>query len=249
MLLAISVAPLSTPPLLFTESLHHQSCCSPSPCSIFSTIAASSAVPPAFHLATANRVDPALGTSPRANHREALDDAERPRHRYHRESGPNSWDRSRRYEAYEIQRLGLERPQAEEDLYNPFELDERNEDEDRIVSEKRDYYCSELVVADVGRCCVMLAGAGSLNNNDENISSCNGLSGDCLSYSDDEDENDINVNDNEDDGAVRYISYEPLKTNIIPCGERGNSYSNCGRSRQANPYTRGGSYITHCAFQ
>ncbi|KAK9947494.1 hypothetical protein M0R45_003117 [Rubus argutus] len=29
-----------------------------------------------------------------------FDDAERPRHRYHRESGPDSWDRSRRYEAY-----------------------------------------------------------------------------------------------------------------------------------------------------
>lgn len=51
----------------------------------------------------------------------------------------------RRYEAYEIQRWGLERPQAEEDLYDPFELDERDEDEDedRIVSDKRDYYGSD----------------------------------------------------------------------------------------------------------
>ncbi|KAK9930414.1 hypothetical protein M0R45_027452 [Rubus argutus] len=68
---------------------------------------------------------------------------------------------------YEIQRLGFERPQTEEDLYNPFELDERNEDEDRIVSEKRDYYSSESVVVDVGRCCVMLAEAGSLDDDDE----------------------------------------------------------------------------------
>ncbi|KAK9940364.1 hypothetical protein M0R45_017030 [Rubus argutus] len=68
---------------------------------------------------------------------------------------------------YEIQRLGFERPQTEEDLYNPFELDEHNEDEDRIVSEKRDYYSSESVVVDVGRCCVMLAGAGSLDGDDE----------------------------------------------------------------------------------
>ncbi|PRQ26639.1 putative transcription factor C3H family [Rosa chinensis] len=48
----------------------------------------------------------------------------------------------RRYEAYEIQRWGLERAQSEEDLYDPFELDEHDE-EDRIVSDKRDYYGSE----------------------------------------------------------------------------------------------------------
>ncbi|KAL6212008.1 hypothetical protein ACLB2K_017231 [Fragaria x ananassa] len=43
----------------------------------------------------------------------------------------------RRYEAYEIQRWGLER---EEDLYDPFELDEHDDEADRIVSEKREYY-------------------------------------------------------------------------------------------------------------
>lgn len=78
----------------------------------------------------------------------------------------------------------------------------------------------------------------------KNIASCNGFSGDCLSYSDEEDdEDDGNVND----GAVRYISYEALKKNIIPCSKRGNSYYNCRRRGQANPYTRGCSYITHCA--
>ncbi|KAK9903649.1 hypothetical protein M0R45_001071 [Rubus argutus] len=81
----------------------------------------------------------------------------------------------------------------------------------------------------------------------KNIASCNGFSGDCLSYSDDEDKDDSNVNENEDDGAVRYISYEALKKNIIPCSQRGNSYYNCRTRRPANPYTRGCSYITHCA--
>nr|XP_011459807.1 PREDICTED: uncharacterized protein LOC101310670 [Fragaria vesca subsp. vesca] len=63
-----------------------------------------------------------------------------------RDSGSGCYDESayeellrsgRRYEAYEIQRWGLER---EEDLYDPFELDEHDDEADRIVSEKREYY-------------------------------------------------------------------------------------------------------------
>ncbi|XP_050388267.1 uncharacterized protein LOC126805526 isoform X2 [Argentina anserina] len=55
----------------------------------------------------------------------------------------------RRYKRYEIQRWGLERPQSEEveveveeGLYDPFELDEQDEAENRIVSEsrEREYY-------------------------------------------------------------------------------------------------------------
>ncbi|KAL6208335.1 hypothetical protein ACLB2K_019286 [Fragaria x ananassa] len=63
-----------------------------------------------------------------------------------RDSGSGCYDESayeellrsgRRYEAYEIQRWGLER---EEDLYDPFELDEHDDEADRIVEEKREYY-------------------------------------------------------------------------------------------------------------
>lgn len=45
----------------------------------------------------------------------------------------------------------------------------------------------------------------------------------------------------------RFISYEALKKNNVPCGRRGNSYYNCNNRQQANPYNRGCSYITHCA--
>ncbi|KAJ1691041.1 hypothetical protein LUZ63_015196 [Rhynchospora breviuscula] len=45
----------------------------------------------------------------------------------------------------------------------------------------------------------------------------------------------------------RYISYEALKKNRVPCNRRGQSYYNCQRGRQANPYKRGCSFITKCA--
>ncbi|KAF3326808.1 protein RALF-like 19 [Carex littledalei] len=45
----------------------------------------------------------------------------------------------------------------------------------------------------------------------------------------------------------RYISYEALKKNRVPCNRRGKSYYNCKRGRQANPYRRGCSFITRCA--
>ncbi|KAF7822973.1 protein RALF-like 19 [Senna tora] len=46
---------------------------------------------------------------------------------------------------------------------------------------------------------------------------------------------------------ARYISYDALKKNNIPCNRRGNSYYGCGTSQKANPYSRGCSVITHCA--
>jgi Rapid ALkalinization Factor (RALF) len=45
----------------------------------------------------------------------------------------------------------------------------------------------------------------------------------------------------------RYISYDALKKNRVPCNRRGQSYYNCQRGRQANPYRRGCSFITKCA--
>ncbi|XP_047937595.1 rapid alkalinization factor-like [Salvia hispanica] len=46
--------------------------------------------------------------------------------------------------------------------------------------------------------------------------------------------------------ATRYISYDALRRNSIPCSRRGASYYNCRPGAQANPYTRGCSAITRC---
>ncbi|GLT80954.1 hypothetical protein SLA2020_523640 [Shorea laevis] len=43
----------------------------------------------------------------------------------------------------------------------------------------------------------------------------------------------------------RYISYNALKANSVPCSRRGHSYYDC-RPQRANPYRRGCSVITHC---
>ncbi|KAG0498163.1 hypothetical protein HPP92_002454 [Vanilla planifolia] len=45
----------------------------------------------------------------------------------------------------------------------------------------------------------------------------------------------------------RYLSYDMLKRNQVPCNRRGVSYYNCNRHGRANPYRRGCSYITRCA--
>ncbi|KAK7412355.1 hypothetical protein VNO78_03810 [Psophocarpus tetragonolobus] len=45
----------------------------------------------------------------------------------------------------------------------------------------------------------------------------------------------------------RYISYDALRMNQVPCGRRGRSYYNCNQRGRANPYNRGCSRITHCA--
>lgn len=44
----------------------------------------------------------------------------------------------------------------------------------------------------------------------------------------------------------KFISYETLKRDMVPCGTPGASYYNCN-SRQANPYNRGCEVITMCA--
>lgn len=45
----------------------------------------------------------------------------------------------------------------------------------------------------------------------------------------------------------RYISYETLKRDLVPCGTPGSSYYNCRSSGVANPYNRGCEVITRCA--
>uniref|UniRef100_A0A7C8ZPN4 Rapid ALkalinization Factor n=1 Tax=Opuntia streptacantha TaxID=393608 RepID=A0A7C8ZPN4_OPUST len=45
----------------------------------------------------------------------------------------------------------------------------------------------------------------------------------------------------------KYISYETLKRDLVPCSVPGSSYYTCGDSPEANRYSRGCSIITRCA--
>ncbi|KAG4196921.1 hypothetical protein ERO13_A06G210700v2 [Gossypium hirsutum] len=44
----------------------------------------------------------------------------------------------------------------------------------------------------------------------------------------------------------RYISYEALKKNNVPCLQQGRSYYECSTGKPVNPYTRGCTYATRC---
>ncbi|CAL1397997.1 unnamed protein product [Linum trigynum] len=44
----------------------------------------------------------------------------------------------------------------------------------------------------------------------------------------------------------RYISYQALRANSIPCGWKRNSYYDCSYRIRANPYTRGCTEATRC---
>ncbi|WOK97928.1 hypothetical protein Cni_G06636 [Canna indica] len=45
----------------------------------------------------------------------------------------------------------------------------------------------------------------------------------------------------------KYISYDALKKDQVPCNKRGQSYYNCQQHGQANPYHRACTAITRCA--
>ncbi|CAA0840403.1 Protein RALF-like 24 [Striga hermonthica] len=45
----------------------------------------------------------------------------------------------------------------------------------------------------------------------------------------------------------RYISYDTLRRDLVPCDKPGASYYNCRTPGVANSYTRGCSVITRCA--
>ncbi|XP_071721346.1 protein RALF-like 24 [Rutidosis leptorrhynchoides] len=45
----------------------------------------------------------------------------------------------------------------------------------------------------------------------------------------------------------KYISYETLKRDLVPCGTPGASYYNCKGKGVANTYNRGCEIITRCA--
>ncbi|KAK9671414.1 hypothetical protein RND81_12G028600 [Saponaria officinalis] len=59
-------------------------------------------------------------------------------------------------------------------------------------------------------------------------------------------EGDFEVNRRKLSGEKRYISYETLKRDVVPCSIAGSSYYKCGVS-PANHYSRGCSVITQCA--
>ena len=47
-------------------------------------------------------------------------------------------------------------------------------------------------------------------------------------------------------GGRRYISYDALRGDAVPCSRPGVPYYNCRTSTTANPYTRGCESITRC---
>ncbi|KAJ0986436.1 hypothetical protein J5N97_004792 [Dioscorea zingiberensis] len=73
-------------------------------------------------------------------------------------------------------------------------------------------------------------------------STCDGLTNDCV-----EKEDTRRRLENDMRRKVKFISYAVLMRDLVPCSRRGNSYYNCIRSGQANPYHRGCSFITKCA--
>ncbi|OMO65214.1 Rapid ALkalinization Factor [Corchorus olitorius] len=82
--------------------------------------------------------------------------------------------------------------------------------------------------------------------NDDDFNSCSG--GTCSSV---EDLTEALMMDSEMTrrqlaGRKKFWSYDALKPNSIPCNRRGNSYYNCQDRKQANPYNRGCTVITHC---
>jgi hypothetical protein len=44
----------------------------------------------------------------------------------------------------------------------------------------------------------------------------------------------------------RYISYDALRSDVVPCSRPGVSYYNCRITTTANPYSRGCESITRC---
>ncbi|KAL8166373.1 hypothetical protein V2J09_007872 [Rumex salicifolius] len=75
-------------------------------------------------------------------------------------------------------------------------------------------------------------------------STCKGSVGDCM---EDEDEFFLDSEVNRRIlASKKYISYNALKKNNVPCSRRGASYYNCKSGAQANPYKRGCSKITRC---
>ncbi|CAH8283630.1 unnamed protein product [Eruca vesicaria subsp. sativa] len=75
-------------------------------------------------------------------------------------------------------------------------------------------------------------------------SGCHGSIADCIGTEEDEEmESEISRRIL---ATTKYISYQSLKRNSVPCSRRGASYYNCQNGAQANPYSRGCSAISRC---
>ncbi|XP_020208723.1 rapid alkalinization factor [Cajanus cajan] len=75
------------------------------------------------------------------------------------------------------------------------------------------------------------------------VSTCKGSIAECLGGEEFELDSEINRRIL---ATNKYISYNALQRNTVPCSRRGASYYNCRPGAQANPYSRGCSAITRC---
>nr|DAD37125.1 TPA_asm: hypothetical protein HUJ06_007766 [Nelumbo nucifera] len=78
-------------------------------------------------------------------------------------------------------------------------------------------------------------------------SSCPGKIGECLWATKAEEEMDSEANRRVLMMQKRYISYDSLKLDTVPCPRLGSSYYNCPPMGKVNPYNRGCEVITGCA--
>ncbi|CAH8305369.1 unnamed protein product [Eruca vesicaria subsp. sativa] len=74
-------------------------------------------------------------------------------------------------------------------------------------------------------------------------SGCHGSIAECIGAEEEEMDSEINRRIL---ATTKYISYQSLKRNSVPCSRRGASYYNCQNGAQANPYSRGCSAIARC---
>ncbi|KFK42648.1 rapid alkalinization factor 1 [Arabis alpina] len=74
-------------------------------------------------------------------------------------------------------------------------------------------------------------------------SGCHGSIAECIGSEEEEMDSEINRRIL---ATTKYISYQSLKRNSVPCSRRGASYYNCQNGAQANPYSRGCSSIARC---
>ena len=77
----------------------------------------------------------------------------------------------------------------------------------------------------------------------DNGSGCHGSIAECIGAEEEEMDSEINRRIL---ATTKYISYQSLKRNSVPCSRRGASYYNCQNGAQANPYSRVCSKIARC---
>ncbi|XP_057508190.1 rapid alkalinization factor [Actinidia eriantha] len=73
---------------------------------------------------------------------------------------------------------------------------------------------------------------------------CDGSIAECAEA--DEFEMDSEINRRILATTTKFISYDVLKRDTVPCSRRGQSYYNCQPGAEANPYHRGCNAITRC---